>query len=69
LGIGHRASLLLTAFSWFVLGIWYGWGYCVCTDWHYMVLRDELGGECFCEFEEAKGLMPSIARHLYFLTV
>ena len=24
----HLASLLLTAFSWFVLGIWYGWGYC-----------------------------------------
>lgn len=38
----HLISLLLTAFSWFVLGIWYGWGYCVCTDWHYMVLR-ELG--------------------------
>jgi len=33
-------TLLLTAFSWFVLGIWYGWGYCVCTDWHWMVLRD-----------------------------
>jgi hypothetical protein len=32
--------LLLTAISWFVLGIWYGWGYCVCTDWHYAVLRD-----------------------------
>ncbi len=31
--------LLLTAFSWFVLGIWYGWGYCICTDWHWQVLR------------------------------
>lgn len=28
-------TLLLTAFSWFILGIWYGWGYCVCTDWHW----------------------------------
>jgi len=34
--------LLLTAFSWFILGIWYGFGYCLCTDWHYRV-RMELG--------------------------
>ena len=40
LRIWHLTSLLLTAFSWFVLGIWYGWGYCLCTDWHYMVLRN-----------------------------
>lgn len=38
----HLITLLLTAFSWFVLGIWYGWGYCVCTDWHYTV-RERLG--------------------------
>lgn len=35
-------TLLLTAFSWFVMGIWYGWGYCFCTDWHYDV-RERLG--------------------------
>lgn len=35
-------TLLLTAFSWFVLGIWYGWGYCVCTHWHWDV-REKLG--------------------------
>src|SRR6187549_3865509 len=35
-------TLLLTAFSWFVLGIWYGWGYCLCTDWHWDV-RKQLG--------------------------
>ena len=35
-------TLLLTAFSWFVLGIWYGWGYCVCTHWHWNV-RQHLG--------------------------
>ena len=35
-------TLLLTAFSWFVLGIWYGWGYCFCTDWHWLV-RHHLG--------------------------
>jgi hypothetical protein len=35
-------TLSLTAFSWFVLGIWFGWGYCLCTDWHWRV-RDMLG--------------------------
>lgn len=38
----HLATILLTAFSWFVMGIWYGWGYCICTDWHYEV-RERLG--------------------------
>ncbi|MGZ8511472.1 MAG: DUF2784 family protein, partial [Chitinophagaceae bacterium] len=28
----HLITLSITAFSWFVLGIWYGWGYCACTD-------------------------------------
>lgn len=32
-------TLLVTAFSWFLLGIWYGWGYCLCTDWHWEVRR------------------------------
>lgn len=40
----HLITLSLTAFSWFILGIWYGWGYCVCTDWHWDV-RDKLGYE------------------------
>jgi len=31
--------LLLTAFSWFGLGIWYGLGYCPFTDWHWQVRR------------------------------
>lgn len=35
----NLATLGLTAFSWFVLGIWYGWGYCFCTDWHWTVRR------------------------------
>ena len=38
----NLVTLSLTAFSWFVLGIWYGWGYCVCTDWHWRV-RQHLG--------------------------
>lgn len=40
----HLITLLLTAFSWFVLGIWYGFGYCFCTDWHWDV-RGKLGYE------------------------
>lgn len=35
-------TLLLTAGSWFILGIWFGWGYCLCTDWHWQV-RENLG--------------------------
>jgi hypothetical protein len=38
----HLITILLTALSWFVLGVWYGWGYCVCTDWHWRV-REQLG--------------------------
>jgi len=41
----RRANLIvlsLIAGSWFVLGIWYGIGYCPCTDWHWQV-RMKLG--------------------------
>jgi hypothetical protein len=31
--------LTLTGLSWFGLGIWYGWGYCPLTDWHWDVRR------------------------------
>lgn len=40
----HLVSLSLTAFSWFGLGFWYGWGYCICTDWHWQI-RQHLGIE------------------------
>ena len=35
-------TLSLTAFSWFIVGIWYGWGYCFYTDWHWEI-RELLG--------------------------
>ncbi|HMK26353.1 MAG TPA: DUF2784 domain-containing protein [Chitinophagaceae bacterium] len=38
----HLITMLLTAFSWFFLGSWFGWGYCVCTDWHWQV-REAMG--------------------------
>ena len=38
----NLASLSLTAFSWLVLGIFYGFGYCFLTDWHWQI-REKLG--------------------------
>lgn len=35
----NLATLSLTATSWFLMGIWYGVGYCICTDWHWQVRR------------------------------
>lgn len=35
----HFYSLVATLLSWFLLGFWYGFGYCFLTDWHYQVLR------------------------------
>lgn len=38
----RKANLVLltmTAASWFILGIWYGIGYCPLTDWHWNILR------------------------------
>jgi hypothetical protein len=32
-------TLLLTGGSWFILGIFYGIGYCPLTDWHFRVLE------------------------------
>ena len=32
-------TLLLTGGSWFILGLFYGIGYCPLTDWHWQVLR------------------------------
>ena len=34
-------SLCLTAFSWFVLGIFYGFGFCFLTEWHWQI-REKL---------------------------
>ncbi|MBI2729947.1 MAG: DUF2784 family protein [Sphingobacteriales bacterium] len=35
-------TLLITAFSWFVVGLWKGIGFCYCTQWHWQV-RERLG--------------------------
>ena len=38
----HLIVISLTVLSWVGLGMFYGWGYCPCTDWHWHVKR-ELG--------------------------
>jgi hypothetical protein len=35
----NLAVLLLTGSSWFILGIFYGFGYCPLTEWHWQVLE------------------------------
>ena len=59
--LANLILIVLTAFSWFFLGIWYGFGYCPCTDWHWQV-RMKLGlydtSTSYLEFlvEELTGL-------------
>jgi hypothetical protein len=38
----HLISIGLTAASWFLLGIWFGMGYCPFTDWQWKV-KEALG--------------------------
>ena len=38
----NLATLLITLFSWVVMGLWFGFGYCLCTDWHWQV-RSQMG--------------------------
>jgi len=37
--VWNLITLLLTGSSWFILGIFYGIGYCPVTEWHYQVLE------------------------------
>jgi hypothetical protein len=38
----HLISIILTAASWFLLGIWYGMGYCPITEWQWQI-KEKLG--------------------------
>ncbi len=40
--VANLVVVLLTAFSWTILGIWYGFGFCPSTEWHWQV-RMKLG--------------------------
>ena len=38
----HLVSIFLTAASWFLLGIWFGIGYCPITEWQWNI-KEQLG--------------------------
>jgi hypothetical protein len=38
--LANLITLLLTGGSWFILGIFYGMGYCPLTDWHFNILEE-----------------------------
>jgi hypothetical protein len=38
----HLVSIILTAASWFLLGIWFGIGYCPITEWQWNI-KEQLG--------------------------
>ncbi|HUH32992.1 MAG TPA: DUF2784 domain-containing protein [Daejeonella sp.] len=38
----HFICVLLTLFSWLVLGLWFGIGYCPITDWQWQI-KEHLG--------------------------
>lgn len=38
----HFICIMLTTFCWFVLGVWFGWGYCPVTDWQWHI-KEKLG--------------------------
>jgi hypothetical protein len=38
----HLVLMSLTLLSWFVLGIWKGWGYCPITEWQWDI-KEKLG--------------------------
>lgn len=38
----HFIFILVTAFSWFILGIWFGMGYCPITDWQWQI-KEKMG--------------------------
>jgi len=40
--VANLVVVLLTVFSWTILGIWYGFGFCPSTEWHWQV-RTKLG--------------------------
>lgn len=33
----HLLTMFLTGLSWVGLGYWFGWGFCICTEWHWQV--------------------------------
>ena len=67
----HLVSVALTAASWFILGIWYGTGYCPVTDWQWRV-KTQLGEknlpsnfiEYFAEKISGRDFSPALVNSL-----
>ncbi len=59
----HLFALASVTFSWFVLGWYYDWGYCVCTDWHFQI-RSQLG---YHDVETS--YVQLLASHMFDLSV
>ena len=38
----HLITITATLASWFILGAWFGWGYCPFTEWQWQV-KEKLG--------------------------
>jgi hypothetical protein len=38
----HLVSVMVTAICWFILGLWFGIGYCPLTDWQWHI-KEKLG--------------------------
>lgn len=59
----HLAIILLTAACWAVLGIWFGWGYCPLTDWHWEI-KTKLGEthlpDSFIKYYTDKWIDPNL---------
>jgi hypothetical protein len=51
----HLLCLIATLFSWIVMGAWYGFGYCLCTDWHFQIRR-------------AMGLQDNVSSYLQLIS-
>jgi hypothetical protein len=51
----HLLCLIATLFSWIVMGAWYGYGYCLCTDWHFQIRR-------------AMGLQDNVSSYLQLIS-
>jgi hypothetical protein len=62
----HLATMAATAGSWFLLGLWFGQGYCICTDLHWRVrhaLGERVTEDTYIQYLVAKltGWTPSAA--------
>jgi hypothetical protein len=67
----HLITLGATAASWFILGIWYGMGYCPITDWQWNI-KEQLGEKnlpasfikYFADKLTGKDFSPDLVNHL-----